>query len=352
MIQSAESTKVLSELKLTSQACQWAQDELRAICSDAATEIADANARLIKAAEASCAERLKHTQVGAITGSFTPGSDNTSFLDYLSGIESTKHMFTQLLNKEGHSHHSLYAINQEPDLVVTTKKNASTRVSHFTANGQRRGKRADREDDEDDSDDGEEGDADEPPPKPKRRSATKDQGKAVLFTQELPIPTGPPPRMTTQQQYGGPPPQYPPTPQTVPPHERCRNDARGQCLNQACVNPHSKFNKLSSELCNAHMTPGIWCETSYEINSHGCPYLHQAPPPRHHGRDAAQYSGRQGKGGPRPSDSGRSSNQRNSAQSPGGDSRNRTDTICWYHTQGGGCKKGDGCDHKHDSKNV
>ena len=54
MVQSAESTEVLSELRLTSQACQWAQDELRASCSDTATEIADANSRLIKEAEASC----------------------------------------------------------------------------------------------------------------------------------------------------------------------------------------------------------------------------------------------------------------------------------------------------------
>ena len=117
---------------------------------------------------------LKYTQVGAITGSFTPGNDNTSFLDYLSGIESTKHMFTQLLNKEGQNQHSLYAINQEPDLVVTRRSSASTRTSHFSANGQRKAKRADREDDDNDSDDGEES---ETPPKSKRRNTTKDQEK-------------------------------------------------------------------------------------------------------------------------------------------------------------------------------
>jgi len=346
MIQSAESTEVLSELRLTSQACQWAQDKLRAICSNAATEIADANARLIKAAEASCAERLKHTQVGAITGSFAPGGDNTDFLDYLSGIESTKHMFTQLLNKGGHSQHSLFAIKQEPDLVVTTKKNASMRVSHFTAGGQRKSKRAEREDEEDDSDDSEDGDADDPPPKPKRRSATRDKGKAVLFTQEPPIPTGPPPRMAAQQQYGGPPPQYPPTPLTVPPHERCRNDVRGTCINPTCVNTHSKFNKLSTEPCNAYMTPGMWCEPSYELNSHGCPYLHQMPA-RQHGRDAPYRS--QGKGGPR-SPAYYGNNPRSSAQSPRG--RDQADRTCWYFTQAGGCKKGDTCDRIHDSKNV
>jgi hypothetical protein len=103
----------------------------------------------------------------------------------------------------------------------------------------------------------------------------------------------------------------------VPPRERCRNDARGACLNPACVNAHSKFNKLSTELCNAHMTPGMWCEAAYELNGHGCPYLHQAPP-RQFDRDTAQYSGRSGKGGPRSPVYGQSDrNPRNSAQSPG-----------------------------------
>jgi len=178
---------------------QWAQNELKAIGSTAATEMAAANSSLIKDAEASCAEKLKYTQIGAINGTFTPGADNTSILDYLSGIESTKHMFTQLLTNKGQQQYSLFAINQEPDLVVTKKSSASTRTSHFSTNGQRKHKRGDKDRDDDDSDDEEDSDAEEPPPKSRRRNTTKDLDKAVHYTHEPPPPTGPPPRITPPQ---------------------------------------------------------------------------------------------------------------------------------------------------------
>ena len=99
--QSAESTEVLTQLAHTSRACQWAQNELKAIASSTANETATAHAALIKTAEAACAAELRYTNVGSIVGAnFKPGDDNTAFLDYLTGIESTKHMFKQLITGE------------------------------------------------------------------------------------------------------------------------------------------------------------------------------------------------------------------------------------------------------------
>ena len=196
---------------------------------------------------------------GSIVGaSFTPGDDNTAFLDYLTGIESTKHMFTQLLAGTNQHQHGLFSINQEPDLVVTKRSSASTRTSHFSANGQRGQKHETNDHEDDASDDDGDGDKEEPPPKSKRRNTSRDPNKTVHYTHGPPPPTGPPPRMPGPQlQNGALPPPWPTAPQITPVHERCRNDSRGQCVNPHCTNVHANFNRMSSELCNAHITPGM-----------------------------------------------------------------------------------------------
>ena len=122
----------------------------------------------------------------------------------------------------------------------------------------------------------------------------------------------------------------------------------GSCTSSHCTWIHATFNRAATETCNAHITPGMWCEKAYEIGGTGCPFSHPPPAYNHQSTEGARDSwamGSNGGKGGKGSHRSYSPNKRRNDGPPAGSG------DCWYFTQPGGCKKGDACDRPHGPKN-